>query len=83
MSKPDLDDLRRILHECAGAAEGVNLDGDILDTTFADLGYDSVAMLETGSRIEQEFGIKLDDDAVAAGTPRELFAIVNASQLRA
>ncbi|MEU9354673.1 acyl carrier protein [Streptomyces griseoloalbus] len=76
------DDLRRILLEGAGADEGVDLDGDILDVRFDALGYESLALLETGSRIEREYGITLDEDALAiADTPRALIAAVNA-QLR-
>ncbi|AKJ11926.1 acyl carrier protein [Streptomyces sp. NPDC001093] len=73
-----LDDLTRILRESAGEDEGVDLDGDILDTLFADLGYDSLALLEASSRIEREFGVKLSDDAVSeAETPRLLLAAAN------
>ena len=75
-----IDDLKRILRECAGADEQIDLDGDILDIEFIDLGYDSLAMLETSSRIEREYGIKLDDDiVVSATTPRAFLALVNGS----
>nr|AAK06786.1 putative acyl carrier protein SimA3 [Streptomyces antibioticus]AAL15582.1 Sim4 [Streptomyces antibioticus] len=73
-----LDDLRRILRDGAGASEDVDLEGDIIDVAFEDLGYESIALLETCSRIEREYGISLDDDAVSeAPTPRALVAIVN------
>lgn len=73
-----IDDLKRILLEGAGTEEGVDLHGDILDLRFDDLGYESLAMLETSSRIEREFGITLDDTAVTdAGTPRALLDVVN------
>ncbi|MFG2296204.1 phosphopantetheine-binding protein [Streptomyces sp. NPDC048603] len=73
------DDLKRILREGAGTDEDVDLDGDILDTEFEALGYESLAMLETGGRIEREFGITLDDDTVTdATTPRALIEAVNA-----
>ncbi|MEW1861863.1 acyl carrier protein [Streptomyces sp. NBC_00669] len=73
-----LDDLRRILREGAGADETVDLDGEILDTDFDALGYESLALLETGSRIEREYGIALADDALAPDTtPRALIAAVN------
>lgn len=73
-----LDDLRRILREGAGADESIDLDGEILDTEFADLGYDSLALLETASRISREYAIELADDIVlAASTPRDLIKIVN------
>ncbi|MFB7246686.1 actinorhodin polyketide synthase [Streptomyces populi] len=68
-----IDDLTRILRESAGENEGVDLDGDILDTLFTDLGYDSLALLEACSRIEREFGVKLSDDVLSeAETPRLL-----------
>ena len=50
-----LDDLKRILLQAAGAEEGVDLDGDILDTPFDVLGYESLALLETGGFIEREY----------------------------
>ncbi|MFC9468314.1 phosphopantetheine-binding protein [Streptomyces coelicoflavus] len=74
-----LDDLRRILIEAAGADENVDLAGDILDTTFEVLGYESIALLETGGRIEREYDIVLDDDDLADDvTPRDLIDVVNA-----
>ncbi|MET9218419.1 acyl carrier protein [Streptomyces sp. NPDC088197] len=78
-----LDDLRRILLEAAGEEEGVDLSGDIIDTEFQALGYESLALLETGSRIEREYDISLDDSALTdAVTPRGLIDAVN-SQLSA
>lgn len=73
-----LDDLRRILREGAGADENVDLDGEILDTEFTDLGYDSLALLETASRISREYAVALEDDIIlAARTPRDLIKVVN------
>jgi act minimal PKS acyl carrier protein len=73
-----IDDLTRILREGAGTDEGVDLDGEIMDTDFNDLGYDSLAMLETAARIGREYGITVDDNVVtAAHTPRELLKVVN------
>ncbi|GAA2611455.1 phosphopantetheine-binding protein [Streptomyces tubercidicus] len=73
-----LHDLKRILLAGAGAEEGVDLDGDILDVPFKALGYESLALLETGSLIEREYDISLDDDALTdADTPRALIAVVN------
>ncbi|RBL80554.1 acyl carrier protein, partial [Streptomyces cavourensis] len=69
----DLADLKRILKEGVGADESVDLEGDILDVDFEALGYESLAMLETGTRIEREFGITLDDETVTkTATPRGL-----------
>ncbi|GAA3205102.1 phosphopantetheine-binding protein [Streptomyces sp. XM83C] len=79
ISQFTLEDLRRILLEAAGADENVDLDGDILDTAFAVLGYESIALLETGGRIEREYGIVLDDDDLSEDlTPRHLIDAVNA-----
>jgi act minimal PKS acyl carrier protein len=74
-----LDDLRRILRECAGETDTVDLDSDILDVEFEQLGYDSLALLETAGQIGDEYGVELDDDiATSARTPRELLEAVNA-----
>nr|WP_197972294.1 MULTISPECIES: acyl carrier protein [Streptomyces] len=64
--------------ESAGADENVDLDGDILDTDFEELSYESLAILETCGRIERDYGISLDDSVVTeARTPRALLEIVN------
>ncbi|MFD4175982.1 MULTISPECIES: acyl carrier protein [Streptomyces] len=73
-----IEDLKRILLEGAGAEEGVDLHGDILDTDFEELGYESLALLETGGRIEREYGISLDDDVFTDNrTPRTLVDAIN------
>lgn len=74
-----IDDLRRILRAAAGEDDAAVLDGDIIDMPFSDLGYDSLALLETAGRIEREFGIQLDDATVGeAETTRALLDVVNA-----
>ncbi|GGQ46541.1 acyl carrier protein [Streptomyces mutabilis] len=74
-----LQDLKRILLDGAGADESVDLDGDILDTDFEQLGYESLALLETGGRIEREYGVELHDEIFTDNpTPRALVAAVNA-----
>jgi act minimal PKS acyl carrier protein len=74
-----LDDLRRILGEAAGADEAATgLDTGALDIPFEELGYDSLALMETASRIEREYAIKLDESVLAdAETPRALLDVVN------
>ncbi|MCC8246326.1 acyl carrier protein [Saccharothrix luteola] len=73
-----IDDLKRILREGAGTDEAVDLDGDIAESDFEELGYESLALLETGGRIEREYGISLDEDALAdARTPAALVDLVN------
>ncbi|WP_285735187.1 acyl carrier protein [Nocardiopsis sp. ATB16-24] len=74
-----LTDLRRILREAAGEDESVDLDGDILDVEFEELGYESLALLEAGSRIEREFNIRLDDETLTESmTPGSLIKVINA-----
>ena len=74
----DLAELRRILRIVAGTEQGVDLDADILDTAFSDLGYDSLALLEAAAQILREFGVRLDDDALLGATsPRQLLDLVS------
>jgi act minimal PKS acyl carrier protein len=74
----EFSDLRRILHESAGTEQGVNLDEEILDTEFDDLGYDSIALMETAARITREYGVPVDDEALTcATTPRLLLDLLN------
>ncbi|MEU4584507.1 acyl carrier protein [Kitasatospora aureofaciens] len=78
MTRFELTDLTVLLRESAGENEGVDLDGDIQDVSFADLGYDSLAMLQTTGRVEREWGVLLDDEAVSeAETPRQYLELVN------
>jgi act minimal PKS acyl carrier protein len=73
-----LDDLRRIVRQCGGEAEAVDLDGDIADMTFEDLGYDSLALIEMSAQIQQEFGVVVSDGAIEhMKTPRATVEYVN------
>ncbi|MFC8075122.1 phosphopantetheine-binding protein [Streptomyces sp. NPDC057307] len=77
MSTITTDDLKQILAECVGEDEDVDLDGS-LDTSFTDLGYDSLALLETAAALTQRFGVELSDDTVSRlETPRHLLDEVN------
>lgn len=78
MTEFTIVELKKILRECAGVDESVDLNGDILDTEFPGLGYDSLAVLETVSRIERDYQVRLDEDAVSsASTPRGFLDLVN------
>lgn len=77
MSTFNMDDLRRILTAVAGEDEEVDLSGDISDVTFEHLGYDSLALMEMGARISQEYGIQIsDDEAADFETPGDVLAAV-------
>jgi act minimal PKS acyl carrier protein len=79
-----LDDLKRTLRAAAGEDESADLEGDIIDLEFAELGYDSLALLETASLIEQDRGIALEDSMVSeARTPRLLIDFVNQQMVAA
>ncbi|WP_308195688.1 antibiotic biosynthesis monooxygenase [Dactylosporangium sp. AC04546] len=74
-----IHDLGRLLQAAAGEPEPRDLGGAVLDTPFADLGYDSLAMLETTSRVEREFDVRIPDDTVAElATPRQFVDHVTA-----
>ena len=49
-----LADLTRMLRESAGEEEGIDLDGDVLDTPFLELGYDSLALLQVIGEIQRD-----------------------------
>ncbi|MBO2462632.1 acyl carrier protein [Actinomadura violacea] len=73
-----LDELNRILVECAGEAGGAAPAGDIHDVEFEVLGYDSIALMETAARLERDYGIRFEDEEIVeAATPRILLELVN------
>lgn len=79
MSTIELSDLTRILAECAGQDEGVDLGGDIADTPWEDLGYDSLALMETMSRIEREYRVSVPEERMESlRTPADMLVAVNA-----
>lgn len=72
--------LMEIMCNCAGEGEGLAAGQDVHDMSFEDLGYDSLALLETASRIERDYGVRLADDEVTeARTPRAFLALVEES----
>ncbi|MEU3312973.1 phosphopantetheine-binding protein [Streptomyces sp. NPDC006662] len=81
-----LDDLARILRECADHDdwETLDLDGDISDETFEALGFDSLTLYNTLIRLELDHGIELSYDTLwQAGTPGGLLREINALPARA
>ncbi|MEU0580163.1 acyl carrier protein [Streptomyces griseoincarnatus] len=78
MDHLELDRLTALLRECAGEGEGVDLDGDVLDVPFFDLGYDSLALLQVTGVIERDLDLMLDEEALdEAETPRQYLDLVN------
>jgi act minimal PKS acyl carrier protein len=73
-----LDDLRAIMRRAAGAEDASRLDDDSADTPFADLGYDSLAVLDVAARIQEDFRVRLSDDIVDRFvTPGDAVKVVN------
>ncbi|MEH3069348.1 MAG: acyl carrier protein [Aeromicrobium erythreum] len=73
-----LDDVKRALVEGAGVDAGVDLERGIATLTFEELGYDSLAVLETGLRLGRENGVEIDDEQLAdIETPQDLADAVN------
>lgn len=78
MATLTLDEVLDLLRECAGPTSTVSDQADILDIPFARIGYDSLAVLQATGRIEFDYGIRLEDDAVTeAETPRQYLELVN------
>jgi act minimal PKS acyl carrier protein len=76
MNEFTMDDLKKVMRESAG--EDGALDGDVLDSSFEELGYDSLALMETTSRIERALSVTLPEEEMAdVSTPRDLLAFVN------
>jgi act minimal PKS acyl carrier protein len=73
-----VDDLYRILRECAGEPEYGRDAGATVETSFAELGYDSLAVLEASTRVSREYGVSLPDGDVSnLETPGEFASAVN------
>lgn len=75
MPQISLAQLVSIVRECAGDSDVHDLDSDILDLTFADLGYDSLALLEISAKLEQDLGVSIPEDEIR--TPRTTLRIIN------
>ncbi|GAA2124644.1 acyl carrier protein [Actinomadura napierensis] len=80
MKELTLDDLKGALRAAAGEAETLE-DGsaDLLEVPFSELGYDSLAVMETTAQVERMLGIELPEEETAElKTPREYLEFVNA-----
>jgi act minimal PKS acyl carrier protein len=80
MSTMTIDDLRGILIDCAGTDDTTDLFGEITDRTFEELGYDSLALMETAARIQQQYGVQVADEVLLeVKTPGALLELVNST----
>jgi act minimal PKS acyl carrier protein len=75
-------ELKDIMLSTADESNVPDLDGDFLDVPFLDLDFDSLAVLEIATRVQQEYHLAIPDEAVAdLITPRDVLTFV-AGQLR-
>ncbi|MBT2206897.1 MULTISPECIES: phosphopantetheine-binding protein [Actinomadura] len=73
-----LADLVGYIRQAAGEDEDFDLDGDIGEITFANLGYDSIAMVEVVVSVERELGISLPGEGTDKdSTPTKFVEVVN------
>ena len=78
MTTLTIEDLQRIMTECAGVDDPADLSGDIADVPFEQLGYDSLALIESVARISQELGVRIPEPELSElQTPRHLLDFVN------
>jgi act minimal PKS acyl carrier protein len=74
----NLDDLRAIISRSAGETEAFNRDAGFAERTYADLGYDSLALLEIAAQIEREHGVTVPEDMMlGASTPQATASLVD------
>ncbi len=79
MSELTIEGFREILREAVGDDESVQLGDNGLDTPFEELGFDSLALLETVALIKRRCGVGVaDDELTDVHTPRQLLTKVNA-----
>lgn len=78
MKQMTLDDLRYLLVSVAGDSGVSTLEDDISDADFTDLGYDSLALMETAAAIRQGYGVTIPDAVLfELRTPRQMLDAVN------
>ncbi|MBF6354482.1 acyl carrier protein [Nocardia higoensis] len=75
------DQLREAMIASAGEDESVTLDGDFVAKEFAELGFDSLALMETCAMLKRRFGIEIPDEILwELTTPEQLVAWVNGAR---
>jgi act minimal PKS acyl carrier protein len=70
-----------VIRACAGEPDEYDLNGDILDVSFDDLGYDSLALIEVSARLKQDHGIVVDEIPELA-SPRIALELINGTRER-
>ena len=70
-----INDLRSVLIESGGGDE---LPGDISDASFDELGYDSLALINTAALLKRDHGVVIPDEQLTElRTPRDMLSLIN------
>lgn len=73
----ELPELLALLEKCAGRPLP-GFENRELTTSFDDLGYDSLALLECAARLQSEHHIAIpDEELMTSTTPEAMLALVN------
>jgi minimal PKS acyl carrier protein len=79
-----MTELKEIMRAGAGVPDDVDLDGDIADIEFDELGYDSLALLELISQFSRRYGVSIPDEALTEmPTPARALCYLNDHLARA
>jgi acyl carrier protein len=77
MTEYTLSNLIETIDKCLGNGEGAEVTVESLDTRFADLGYDSLAVYELMTRLQDDTGVTITDDEIELiETPRQALDFV-------
>lgn len=75
-SSISIDQLRELLVTCSGDADA--LSGDLAQASFAELGFDSLALIDTATTLKRDYGVLIPDERLLElHGPGELLALVN------
>ncbi|MGY1434615.1 acyl carrier protein [Streptomyces reniochalinae] len=78
MSSISFDDLKAIMSRCTGELDGRELTESDLSTSFTEIGYDSLAVLEIASQLQREYGLQIPDEAIEEmDSPQAVIDYVN------
>jgi len=76
MSKDEIDVIK-LFQEAAFEVSGRKLEGLTMETTLAELALDSVIVLEVVSHVEQELGVRFEDEDLATlATMKDLKVLI-------
>jgi act minimal PKS acyl carrier protein len=79
-----IDEFKTIMRQVAGNDPDIDSAAETEDSLLADLGYDSLALLEIAAVVQQRCGISVPDDSTERmTTPRAAVAYINELQAAA